>query len=191
MRQFFASLIEIVEVVVVALAAVFLVRTFLFQPFMVSGASMETNFSNGDYILVDELTYRIREPQRGEVVVFRYPKDESTYFIKRLLGLPGETVEIANHQVIVHSAQNPEGQVIREEYIPKGTPILSCTTPQGSLNERFVLKANEYFVMGDNRQASFDSRCWGAVKSDEIIGLARVRLWPFGKAMTIPVPAYQ
>ncbi len=190
MRQFFASLIEIVEVVVVALAAVFLVRTFLFQPFMVSGASMEANFSNGDYILVDELTYRIREPQRGEVVVFRYPKDESTYFIKRILGLPGETIEIANHQVVVYNTQNPNGEVIHEGYIPMGTPILSCTTPQGSLNEKFVLRANEYFVMGDNRQASFDSRCWGAVRGDEIIGLARVRLWPLDKIMSIPAPAY-
>lgn len=184
MRQFIASLIEVAEVIVIALAAVFLVRTFLFQPFLVSGASMEMNFSNGDYVLVDELTYRFRAPQRGEVVVFRYPKDESTYFIKRIVGLPGETVEIANNQVVIHNA------VIRESYVDSGTPTLPCAGREGSMNARVVLGENEYFVMGDNRMASFDSRCWGAVKSNEIVGVARVRLWPITKVSAVPVPSY-
>ena len=90
MRKFLASLLEIFEIAVIAIVAVFLVRTFLVQPFLVSGTSMVPNFSNGDYVLVDELTYRIRPPERGEVVVFHDPEDYSTYFIKRIIGLPGE-----------------------------------------------------------------------------------------------------
>lgn len=190
MRQFVASLIEVAEVVVIALAAVFLVRTFLFQPFLVSGASMETNFSNGDYILVDELTYRIRAPQRGEVIVFRYPKDESTYFIKRIVGLPGETVEIANNQVVIHNVLHPQGAAIHESYVESGASILSCAGREGGMNERVALGGNEYFVMGDNRMASFDSRCWGALARNEIVGVARVRLWPIAKASAVPVPSY-
>lgn len=191
MRQFFASLIEIAEVIVIALVAVFFVRTFLFQPFLVSGASMETNFSNGDYILVDELTYRIREPERGEVIIFRYPKDESTYFIKRILGLPGETVEIANNQVVIHNALYPQGKAIHESYLQSGMSILSCASRDNGVSEKVALKEGEYFVMGDNRMASFDSRCWGAVKKSEIIGVARIRLWPLTKVSTVPVPSYQ
>lgn len=189
-RQFFSSLIEIVEVILIALVAVFLVRTYLFQPFLVSGASMETNFSHGDYILIDELSYRFREPERGEVVVFRYPKDESTYFIKRIIGLPGETVEISRNHIVVYNAANPTGTVLPESYIPENVPVLSCSTSQGQFNAKLTLGADEYFVMGDNRLASFDSRCWGAIQKRHIIGLARLRLWPIDKVMAISAPAY-
>src|ERR1051325_4500890 len=92
MRKFFASLLEVLEIAVIAVAAVFIVRTFLIQPFLVSGTSMYPNFSHGDYVLVDDLTYRFRQPERDEVVVFRDPEDVSTYFIKRVIGLPGEKI---------------------------------------------------------------------------------------------------
>lgn len=190
MRQFFSSLIEIIEVTLIALIAVFLVRTYLFQPFLVSGASMENNFSHGDYILVDELSYRFRIPERGEVIVFRYPKDESTYFIKRIIGLPGETVEISRNRITVYNSAHPEGMILGESYIPPDMPVLNCSAPQGQQDPKLSLGENEYFVMGDNRLASFDSRCWGAITSSHIIGLARLRLWPLAKVMAISVPAY-
>src|SRR5579862_4736714 len=109
MRKFLASLLEVVEVIVIAVAAVVIIRTFLVQPFLVSGTSMVPNFQNGDYVLVDELTYRIRPPERGEVVVFHDPQDYSTYFIKRVIGLPNETIKIANNTITVFNQQNPNG----------------------------------------------------------------------------------
>ena len=109
MRKFLASLLEIFEIAVIAIVAVFLVRTFLVQPFLVSGTSMSPNFSNGDYVLVDELTYRIRPPERGEVVVFHDPEQGSydTYFIKRVVGLPGEKITIASDTITVYNAGIP------------------------------------------------------------------------------------
>src|SRR3990167_2611007 len=101
MRKFIISIFEILEVVGIALVAVFLIRKFLVQPFLVSGASMVPTFSNGDYVLIDELSYYFRIPQRGEVIVFRYPNDESTYFIKRVIGLPGEHIMIRDGKVRV------------------------------------------------------------------------------------------
>ena len=123
MRKTFASVLEIVEIIIIAVAAVFIVRTFLVQPFLVSGTSMSPNFSNGDYVLVDELTYHIRPPERGEVVVFHDPNpgDYGTYFIKRIIGLPGETVEISNNTVTVFNAGNPQGFTLDESYLPAGT----------------------------------------------------------------------
>src|ERR1039458_5432166 len=102
MRKFFASLLEVLEIAVIAVGAVFIVRTFLVQPFLVSGTSMSPNFSNGDYVLTDELTYRLRPPERGEVVVFHDPQDYSTYFIKRIIGSPGEHVLVKNNAVTVN-----------------------------------------------------------------------------------------
>lgn len=151
---------------------------------------MENNFSHGDYVLVDELSYRFRAPSRGEVVVFRYPKDESTYFIKRIIGLPGETIEISQNRVIVYNSARPEGLILDESYLPPNMPILNCTTSQGGMPARLTLSDDEYFVMGDNRLASFDSRCWGAIKESHIIGVARLRLWPLDKVMAISAPAY-
>src|SRR5258708_21990374 len=114
MRKFFASLLEVLEVAVIAVVAVFIVRTFLVQPFLVSGASMSPNFSNGDYVLVDELTYHLRSPERGEVVVFHDPQDYSTYFIKRVIGLPGEHVTVKNNEVTVTNPAHPQGLLLNQ-----------------------------------------------------------------------------
>src|SRR3990167_7518485 len=109
MKNFIASLLEVLEIALIAIVTVFIVRSFLLQPFLVNGASMEPNFSNGDYLLVDELTYRLRSPERGEVIVFRYPGDESTYYIKRIIGLPGERVVVSGGKITVFSASKTEG----------------------------------------------------------------------------------
>lgn len=186
MRHFLVSAFEVIEVALVALGAVFLIRTFLVQPFLVSGASMVPNFANGDYLLVDELTYYFRQPQRGEVVVFRYPNDESTYFIKRIIGLPGERVQIQDGKVTVYNKDHSDGFVLDESYLPKSTVTATRTGGQTD----FTVEDGKYLVLGDNRSYSFDSRDWGLLKHDEIVGLVRMRLWPLNGFTVFAAPQY-
>lgn len=163
MRAFWLTIKEVVEVVAIALVTVFIIRGFLVQPFLVSGASMEPTFQDGNYLLIDELTYRFREPERGEVVVFRYPRDPKVFYIKRIVGLPGEEVAVLGGKVYVN------GKELQEAYLAEVTG--------GSASVR--LGESEYFVMGDNRSHSFDSRNWGPVTRDDIIGITRLRVLPF------------
>jgi len=182
MKAFLYSLWEIFEVVLVAVIAVLIIRNFLIQPFLVSGASMEPNFSSGDYLLIDELSYRFREPQRGEVIVFHYPKDEKTYYIKRIIGLPNERLVINEGKIKIFNKEHPDGFVLKENYLPVGI--------ETSGTKEIILKDNEYFVLGDNRNFSFDSRSWGNLKRSEIVGLVRLRLWPINKLMAAERPTY-
>src|SRR5277367_3052539 len=122
MRKFLSSFLEVLEIALIAVGAVFIVRTFLIQPFLVSGSSMVPTFQNGDYVLVDELTYHIHPPDRGDIIVFHDPQDWSTYFIKRVIGLPNEKIEIANNQITVFNTSTPEGLTLDESYLPAGTP---------------------------------------------------------------------
>lgn len=179
MRKLLWSVFEVVETIVIAVVAVFIVRSFIAQPFLVSGSSMEPTFNNGNYLLVDEFTYHFRNPERGEVVVFKYPLDPDSYFIKRIIGLPGETVKIEKGQVEIVNASGV--QVLRESYILQKTDIS---------NFKKTLNPGEYFVMGDNRNFSFDSRSWGSLPKDDVVGVVRFRLWPFNKAMAFTPPAY-
>lgn len=179
MRKILWAIFEVAETVIIAVAAVFVIRAFVAQPFLVSGASMEPSFFNGDYLLIDELAYRVRSPERGEVVVFRYPGDHKSYYIKRIIGLPGEHVEIKNDVVTVLSGEGRK--VLHEEY-------LQGNKTNGSIET--VLGTNEFFVMGDNRSFSFDSRSWGPIKTDELVGLVRFRLWPVNHAMAFTAPTY-
>lgn len=182
MRKFFASALEVFEIAVVALGAVFLIRSFLVQPFLVSGSSMVPEFSNGNYLLIDEVTYRFRQPERGEVLVFKYPNNPSTYFIKRIVGLPGEEVEIRDNKVIIFNSRNPDGFVLKEPYLAK-----SVST---SGSEKVRLKSDEYLMLGDNRSYSFDSRNWGPLKASNIVGLVRLRLWPLNEVSAFAAPQY-
>ncbi len=169
MKKFLWSLFEVVETVAIAVVAVVLVRSFVVQPFVVSGASMEPSFYNGNYLLIDELTYRFRSPERGEVIVFRYPGDEKSFYIKRIIALPGETVTIDTGKVTV--AKPDGGKITLDE------PYLGGRTTTGAFEH--TLGEGEYFVMGDNRNFSFDSRSWDkTLVRDEIVGLVKLRLWP-------------
>lgn len=181
MRKFFLSFIDVLEVVAVAVITVVLLRTFVVQPFLVSGSSMEPNFSDGNYLLVDELTYHFRQPVRGEVVVFKYPNDRSVYFIKRIIGLPGEKVIIKDGKVIIVGPDNQPIE-LKELYLP---PLQKNTT-----DFEVVLGPKEYLVLGDNRNYSFDSRNWGPLDASLIVGLARFRLWPVTKVMAFSPPTY-
>jgi signal peptidase I len=183
MRNFFASFLEVLEIAVIAIAAVFVVRTYLVQPFLVSGTSMYPNFQNGDYVLVDELTYRIRPPERGEVVVFHDPEDYGTYFIKRVIGLPSEKVTIESSTITVYNAAHPGGFALDETYIPAGT----VTTD----NATYTLSSSTYLMLGDNRPFSYDSRSWGLLPAKNIVGLVRVRLWPITAITAFADPKYQ
>jgi signal peptidase I len=182
MRKFLSSLLEVVEIAVIAIGAVFIVRTFLVQPFLVSGTSMFPNFSNGDYVLTDELTYHLRAPDRGEVVVFHDPQDWSTYFIKRVIGLPGDRVVIKNSTVTIFNAANPNGLVLDESYLPKGTIT--------SGDYDYTLSSTTYLMLGDNRPFSFDSRSWGPLPAANIVGLVRFRLWPLNEVQAFAAPQY-
>jgi len=179
MRKFLWSFFEVIETVAIAVVAVFLVRTFVAQPFLVSGSSMEPNFDDGNYLLVDELTYRFREPERGEVIVFKYPGDRRSYYIKRIIGLPGEKIAINKGEVSVY--KNGEKLILQEDYVKSMRAI-------GNFEAQ--LDENQYFVMGDNRNYSFDSRNWGSLDRSDIIGLARFRLWPISEVMAFSAPSY-
>ncbi len=180
MRKILWSLFEVFETVAIAVVAVILVRSFIAQPFLVNGSSMEPSFYDGDYLLVDELSYQFREPQRGEIVVFKNPVDHNSYYIKRVIGLPGEQVIIEGSEITVHT-NNGETRRLDEKYI---------MNPRSTVRHEVVLADEEYFVMGDNRSFSFDSRSWGPLDRDEIVGLVRLRLWPVNHAMAIAAPTY-
>lgn len=193
MRKFFSSLLEVLEVAVIAVVAVFIVRSFLVQPFLVSGSSMSPTFSNGDYVLVDELTYHLRPPERGEVVVFHDPQDYSTYFIKRIIGLPGDKVAIGDNKIVVVDAEYPQGLTLDESYLPAGTPVSPENCDQGTLANgvcTYDLATSTYLALGDNREFSFDSRDWGPLPAANIVGLVRVRLWPLSAITAFAAPKY-
>jgi signal peptidase I len=159
-----------------SLLMVFFVRSFVAQPFVVNGASMEPTFHTNEYLIVDQLSYELGTPHRGEVIIFKYPLIPSRYFIKRVIALPGETIKITGTKTEV----KPVGQ---EEFITLEEPYIEFE------KESFVemtLKDDEYFVMGDNRMASLDSRSWGPLNKSFIVGKAFVRLFPPSKIDFLP-----
>lgn len=179
--SFLVFIFEILKIVIIALAIVIPIRYFLFQPFFVRGQSMEPNFENGDYLIIDELSYRFSDPKRGDVVVFKYPNNPSQRYIKRIIGLSGETIEIGDNKVIIYSQQ---GSQILDE-----TDYLSSNT-QTPGEVRVSLDEGEFFVLGDNRPVSSDSRRWGALKRENIVGKVFIRAWPFTALARIEAPIY-
>ncbi len=166
-----AALWEMVRFVALALIIVIPIRAYVAQPFVVSGSSMDPTFKNGDYLIIDEISYRFHEPERDDVVVFRYPKDPKKFFIKRIIGLPGETLDIKDGLVTIYNPINKKEIKMNEPYVVN----------QSGGNTHFELREGEYFVMGDNRPASSDSRYWGSVPRENIVGHALIRLLPLNK----------
>jgi signal peptidase I len=169
-------LLELVQFAFIALLIVVPVRYFVAQPFIVSGASMENTFHTGEYLIIDQVTYRFEEPDRGDVIVFRYPQDPSKFFIKRVIAIPGETIDIQGN--VVKLIQKDGTNVTLDE------PYIKTMAENTSLTE--TLGDREYFVMGDNRDASSDSRVWGVLNKEKIVGRALFRLFPFTKIDVLP-----
>ena len=176
LREIYSFVTELFETIVTALAIFIVINFFVAQLHQVYGASMYPSFKNGEYLLTDKLTYRFREPVRGEVVIFVSPEAPNKDYIKRVVGLPGESIQIKNNEVLIFNDLNPNGFVLHESYLTKGT----ITVGKQSIPEGVKIKipSDSVVVFGDNREYSADSRTWGFVKLDKIIGRSLVRLWP-------------
>ncbi|MFA6753659.1 MAG: signal peptidase I [Candidatus Paceibacterota bacterium] len=178
-KKVFLFLFETVKIIVISLAIVIPIRYFLFQPFVVQGESMQPSFSTGDYLIVDQISYRFKEPQRGEVIILRSPSEPSQRLIKRVIGLPSEGVEIKEGDLAI--IKEGERLILEEDYLFNG-----------SLKGDFsiLLNENEYFVLGDNRDFSYDSRRFGVIKKENIIGRVLFRLLPVSSVSKIEAPSY-
>ena len=175
-------ILELIKVAVLAGITIALVRYYLFKPFYVKGASMEPNFYDHEYLIIDELSYRFRPIQRGEVIVFRYPANPKEYFLKRVVGLPGERVKVAEGRVTVYNEAHPEGVAIDESYLAKDLLTIG--------EKITILGGNQYFVLGDNRPNSFDSRRFGPIDGTIIVGRAWLRGWPLSRLEKFEAPTF-
>ncbi len=178
MKKFFRWIFDLIKSVAIALIIVIPIRMFIFQPFIVRGESMHPNFENNDYIIVDQISYRFKEPVRGEIVIFYLKDNPNQRFIKRIIGLPGEEIEIKNNQVIISN-----NGVLKESYIPSSYETIS--------DKIISLGENEYFVLGDNRPASYDSRRFGLITKENIIGRALINISFFKSVSLIRLPEYE
>lgn len=171
------SWMDVLRFAALAAAIVIPIRLFIAQPFVVSGASMVPAFENGHYLIIDEVSFRFEKPKRGEVVVFRFPPDPSRFLIKRIAGLPGETVEIEDGRVRIKNAEHPEGFLWQQGEIRESARRAAQSVTLGD---------DEYFVLGDNRDESADSRLWGTLPRRYLIGRPLIRLLPVTKIGLFP-----
>lgn len=174
---------DLVKILIIAVIIIVPFRTFVAEPFVVSGSSMLPNYHNGDYLIIDRLSYITGVPKRGDVIVLKYPKDNTQFFIKRIIGLPGETVRLSQGHVVIINNEHPEGWQINEPYLSSAIETLGKTEP-------VTLGSSEYFVLGDNRTASSDSRVWGILPTDDIVGRVWARVYHFKEAGFIKTPTY-
>jgi len=174
---------ELLKIIIIAAIIIIPIRFVVAQPFSVKGDSMEDNFSNYDYLIVDQLSYRFKEVERGDVIVFRFPQHPSEYYIKRVIGLPGETVKISNGEVYICNQKYPDcARLDESQYLSPHEK-----TPG---NKEVEVGPDSYFVLGDNRNASSDSRSWGTLPFANIIGKVFVRAWPFSEFTVVKHPRY-
>ena len=167
---------------IVALGLALFIRFFIAAPYVVSGASMEPNFDNWHYLIVDRLSYDLGGPQRGDVIVFDLPQEGGRSLIKRVIGLPGETVVLKDKTVTVINKEHPKGFTLDEPYLD-----LQNVTPYAPMT--VTLAPNQYFVLGDNRRVSADSRLWGNLPREDIVGRVSIRLYPFNTIGVLPANA--
>lgn len=174
--DFLYFLWDLVKTGVIVFAIAFAIRYFLVQPFIVEGGSMMPNFVDKEYLLAEKFDYFVGSPKRGDVVIFRYPNNPSVNFIKRIIGLPGETVKIEDSTITVINSEHPKGITLQEGVYLSST-VKTLTNANGQFEK--TLGSNEYFVLGDNREHSSDSREWGILPRENIIGRAWLTLKPF------------
>lgn len=170
---------SLIAYAVLAIGVALAVRFFIAAPYIVSGASMEPTFDNFHYLIIDRLTYDFDEPQRGDVIVFDLPQNTSRALIKRVIGLPGETVDLRGNSVFILNDAHPDGFRLDE-------PYLDQANLGGSSNMKVTLGPDQYFVLGDNRKVSADSRLWGVLPREDIVGRVFIRLFPFTKVSVLP-----
>lgn len=173
--------VDIIKIILITLAIVIPIRYYLFQPYYVNGASMEPNFYNYQYLIIDEITFRLSMPTRGDVVVLKVPFEKDA-LIKRVIGLPDETVKINDGLVSIFNATNPNGFILDEKYLGQNT------FTSGNIN--VTLGSDQYYVLGDNRAVSLDSRYFGPISKNQIIGRAWLRVWPFNTFQHFTTPIY-
>ncbi|HPI67433.1 MAG TPA: signal peptidase I [bacterium] len=173
---------ETIKIVIVALIIILPLRYYVVQPFYVKGASMEPNFYDHEYLIINEISYRFNEPARGDIVVFKYPQNIKEYYIKRIIGLPGERIVIKDGQVNIFNQQHPAGKTLSETYLESGVETW------GDID--VTLGVDEYYVLGDNRTSSKDSRIFGPVARQFIVGKTWVRGWPFNRLAVFKNPIY-
>lgn len=183
MAKRFAGLIEVVKVVAIVFLSAIIIRTFVFQPFVVEGSSMEGNFHNGEYLFIEKVSYKLKNPHRGDVVVFRYPRDVRYNYIKRVIGLPGEKIQIKDGKVSI------DGSLLNEDYLTTGQQTVVDGKPE--LNYEITLEDDQFFVLGDNRTHSSDSREWGPLDKQFIIGRSALVLYPQSSFRAIASPTYR
>ncbi len=175
---------DLAKILILSLIIIIPIRFLVFQPFIVSGSSMEPNFHHGDYLVIDEISYRFREPSRGDVVVLRPPDQPNDFFIKRIIGLPEEKIVFTNGKVKVYAPNDTEGTVLPEDYLRAGTRT-------NVLRDQTVkLGSGQYYLLGDNRQASSDSRVWGPLPRQEIVGKVWLKVFPISQLSFFKTPSY-
>ncbi|HEY0221190.1 MAG TPA: signal peptidase I [Candidatus Paceibacterota bacterium] len=167
---------EIIIFFLIVFGVVLPFRIYIAEPYLVDVKSMNPTFETADYLIVDKFSYRKKSPERNTVIVFKYPNQPSKNFIKRIIGLPGETVVMKEDTIKIINSENPDGFEIDQSYVTHKMP--------GNFTK--TLAGDEYFVMGDNRPESFDSRSWGPLKKEFILGKPVLRLWPISKIGILP-----
>lgn len=170
---------SLVVYTIVALGAALIIRFFIAAPFIVQGASMLPTFNDYHYLIVDRLSYDFGDPKRGDVIVFDLPQNTSRDLIKRVIGLPGETVILSGSDVTIENSAYPDGFTLPE-------PYLSPENLGGTTNMRVTLGPDQYFVLGDNRKVSSDSRSWGTLPREDIVGRVLLRLFPLTDIGLLP-----
>jgi len=183
-KNFFSYVFELIKVVAISLAIIIPIRYYLIQPFYVKGASMEPNFYDKEYLIIDEISYRFHVPERGDIVVFRYPRNQQEYFIKRVIGLPGEKVQLKDGFVYIYNQEQSDGFKLEEKYL---SPDLRT---YGLNEEIMALGDDEFYVLGDNRNSSKDSRSFGVVARKYITGRVLLRGWPLNRVNVFSAPEY-
>lgn len=167
---------EILILAFIVFGIVFPIRFFIAEPYIVSGASMDPTFKTGDYLIVNKISHRFSGLERNAVAVFKYPNDTSKNFIKRIIGIPGDTVIVNGDEIKIVNKENPDGFVLDQSYV----------VHKLSGNFQKTLGEGEYFAMGDNRAESFDSRFWGILPEKDILGQPILQLFPFSHISIMP-----
>jgi len=174
LKRIWLFFLDFVETIVIALAIFVVVYQFLFQPHQVKGSSMDDNFHDGEYLLTDKVSYRFGSPQRDDVIVFKAPQNEDFDYIKRIIGMPGDQVMVDNNRVFVNGVILDESGYLASTVVTRPGLFLKEDLP-------VTVPPTAYFVMGDNRSNSSDSRDWGFVPATNIVGKAWVKYWPINQ----------